>query len=234
MDEQVTLSDGLGILELRGGDFDTALLFQGRPITFDWYDCTGSVARYLRHAGVRGWHEELTALRHTVDGGLDDGIPLASQLWPVLRLFTNGDYRLGRVELPPTEVWDLYTFSASGVKSAAVENLYPYGAMLVATQPIEALDATRVRYFRERIEAGVRPLAITATTEHAELELVLDGHHKLTAYREAGVPPSRLTILRLSLEPVSLSDGLAHLAGSPGYLAHYRRHKTESDRFARR
>ncbi len=42
-------------------------------------------------------------------------------------------------------------------------------------------------HYLDCIRDGERPIALTATAEYGWCEFVLDGHHKLKAYRTAGI-----------------------------------------------
>ncbi|MCO1579410.1 hypothetical protein M8C13_27030 [Crossiella sp. SN42] len=79
-----------------------------------------------------------------------------------------------------------------------------FGALL-PTQPLAALDPDTVARYRKAVEAATRPAAVVlgwvedvyVAAEHEERFLVgvaLDGHHKLAAYAEAGVP-ARVVLL---------------------------------------
>ncbi|MGW0516775.1 hypothetical protein [Crossiella sp. NPDC003009] len=79
-----------------------------------------------------------------------------------------------------------------------------FGALLPG-QPLAALNPDTVARYRKAVEAGARPAAVVlgwvedgyVAAEHEERFLVgvaLDGHHKLAAYAEAGVP-ARVVLL---------------------------------------
>ncbi|MER6129763.1 hypothetical protein ABT173_45860 [Streptomyces sp. NPDC001795] len=82
-----------------------------------------------------------------------------------------------------------------------------YGVVL-PSQPLDALDDDQVAGHRVAIEGGARPAALVlgwvedrwVEAEHEERFLVgtvLDGHHKLAAYAEAGVPARVVLLSRL-------------------------------------
>ncbi len=47
----VFVGDGKGLIEVRGGQEETVLLVEGRPVALNWDDCLGSVGQYLVFTG---------------------------------------------------------------------------------------------------------------------------------------------------------------------------------------
>jgi hypothetical protein len=83
-----------------------------------------------------------------------------------------------------------------------------YGSVL-PMQPLVGLDEATIATYAESIRSGRRPAAVLLTwaddrlveMEHAErflLNVVLDGHHKLTAYTREGVPARALLVSRVA------------------------------------
>lgn len=93
--------------------------------------------------------------------------PLADTLRELLALLVDGHYRLSGPH-----------------RMAEAEELVP-----VTAWPDH--DAGRVSYYRTAIRAGHRPVAIVLSGTRP---LLLDGHHKITAYRAESVPPSVVLI----------------------------------------
>jgi hypothetical protein len=73
------------------------------------------------------------------------------------------------------------------------------GLVLVPTDSWPPRDGATVRRYRERIELdGARPAVITLSPQpDSEIAYVLDGHHKLAAYRQAELDP---LVIRLAPE----------------------------------
>jgi hypothetical protein len=112
----------------------------------------------------------------------------------------------GRVELPPS----LRIALATGqVRRPLAETLRELLALLVDGHyrvrgperlenvdliPAEAWpsdDDARVTYYRTAIRSGHRPVAVVLAGERP---LLLDGHHKISAYRAEGITPSAVLI----------------------------------------
>jgi hypothetical protein len=94
--------------------------------------------------------------------------PLATTLGPVLDLLVDGDYRVSGPERLP-------------------EN-----RQLTPTDTWPPSDESRVGYYRTAIRTGHRPVAVVLAG--AESELIIDGHHKIAAYRAEEVAPAVVRI----------------------------------------
>ncbi|WP_410563422.1 hypothetical protein [Amycolatopsis sp. cmx-4-61] len=94
--------------------------------------------------------------------------PLATTLGPVLDLLVDGDYRVSGPERLPAE-----------------QELTP-------TDAWPPSDEARVGYYRTAIRSGHRPVAVVLAD--GERELILDGHHKIAAYRAEEVAPAVVRI----------------------------------------
>ncbi|WP_033290110.1 hypothetical protein [Amycolatopsis jejuensis] len=96
--------------------------------------------------------------------------PLAETLRDLLALLVDGQYRL------------------SGPQRLEDDELVPAGSW-----PAE--DDARVAYYRTAIRSGHRPVAVVLAGARP---LLLDGHHKITAYRAEGITPSVVVITQYS------------------------------------
>ena len=72
----------------------------------------------------------------------------------------------------------------------------------VATRPQSEIDPQRVEFFREKIEKGERPFVIMMYAFYAPQadytgEFIIDGHHKLEAYRQLNIDPPKAIITRV-------------------------------------
>jgi uncharacterized protein (TIGR02996 family) len=214
----IFVGDGRGLIEVRGGQSETALLVEGKPVALNWDDCMGSVGQYLVFTGHTGGAEYARQLAEFVQGEIGPWQPLAEPLRPLLALFAPGTYSLNYA--PSSAVESVATNEWASVAAGAQElvGYYPVGQRnLVCTQPSERLDEGRVVYYRERVRAGRRPVVVTASAEGAWCEFVIDGHHKLAAYRLEGVRPSILCIERWHASGISLEERLGWLSpGHPG------------------
>lgn len=86
---------------------------------------------------------------------------------------------------------NLLEYSTSGIYNG-IESLY-------ATQPQQNIDESRVKYFENIIKNGARPFAIIFNAyfdinDYYSSNFILDGHHKLLAYKKLGIYPPLATI----------------------------------------
>ncbi|MDA3616019.1 hypothetical protein O3P16_14485 [Chitinophagaceae bacterium LY-5] len=90
----------------------------------------------------------------------------------------------------------------SNLLEYSTEAFYNGRGYLFATQPLDNIDQNRVRYYEEKIRNGERPFAIifSANLHSEDLEssdYILDGHHKLLAYKILGIYPPEAVITYL-------------------------------------
>jgi hypothetical protein len=233
--EEYVLQDGEGLIDIRGDGFDSGLLVAGEPVAFSWSDCEGSIAQYLvRSRETADLSQRLRALRHVAGGGLDPDAPLAPQIRPLLALLRNGTYRLGyTTSFGP---YDVIAYDERFSYAEDRDSFYPLDGVLITTQPSDSLRRDRIDSFCQRISAGKRPIVFVAGVAGGYASFVLDGHHKLQAYRELQLPPAVLSIVKETEDPIALEDGIRMLGPSERYRKDYRRVKqqhgsivTESD-----
>ena len=119
-------------------------------------------------------------------------------------------------------------------KPYPLDSFYPYGRQLMFTQPFETLDVDRIRYYETIILNGERPLAIALRAMRAKQDneesyqetyyntakYVLDGHHKLVAYKNLNIKPSYIIINRIQSGLLSMLDESA-LPCLDSYMFYY-------------
>ena len=198
------LTAGTGQISLRGDGFESALLFEGKPVAFHWSDCKGSVAQYLvRGTAYIDYKADLARIRSLVNDEATQQ-PLCKSLHGLLRLFAPGQYLLREYGL---EDYDYLPYKAPA-KDQEMLGYYPLPMVLIGTQPVEILDEATVEAFRVQIRDGQRPKVIVAQTFQNGSCFVLDGHHKLAAYRELHIAPVIIEITQVTTESMSLFDGV--------------------------
>jgi uncharacterized protein (TIGR02996 family) len=222
----VCLAEGKGLIEVRGGQEETVLLVQGKPVALNWDDCCGGVGQYLVFTGHTCGSASVRQLGELVGGGVDEGRPLAEQIEPLLALFVPGTYCL--TYAPSSAADSIATLAYSYPSSASRELVEYYPAEqrnLVCTQTRESLDEGRVAFYRKQIRARQRPVVLTASAEGAWCEFVIDGHHKLEAYTRQRVKPAILGIVRWQAPAISLEEGVSFLPRGHRGVKEYRRMK---------
>jgi hypothetical protein len=190
---EVEVPDGLGVVEVLGNDFASVLYLRGEPARLHTYDCEGSVGQLAARAGWGGSRPgELDALRDWLaEPGLrvdrrtrEVSGPLLPGLQPFLRLLCRGRYRVSAYAVPWREL---------RVAGLAGRDVFPWyfpldGDPLVATGGWPPPDGETVRAYRHRIAKGGRPAAVVVSPPGGSVRYLLDGHHKLAAYRAERVP----------------------------------------------
>lgn len=211
------LTSGQSLIDVRGDGFDQALLVGGQPIVFNWCDCEGSVAQYLARAGRTNCERELQSLRHTLAGNWLPEFPISAQIFPFLDLFVPGRYRLQYFEARPD--CDYIDFDAAWDFAKKHDSFYPFACVLVFTQSSDSLNRNQLAHYLERIRNGDQPIALTVTVADGWCDYVIDGHHKLQAYKLAKVKPTFVSVqageatLALALDWQVFGGGAAALTG---------------------
>jgi len=197
------LHDGQGRITLSGNHYESGLLFDGKPVGFTWADCQGSVGQYLvRSMDYDQYHESLNAIRRYVGDEIDATIPVSEALRALLGLFPSGQMLLGTRELHSYVYYD-----QAGNRENPV-NIYPDEWNLVSTRPEKLLNKKQIREFIAKIKKGQRPKIIIASAYGNSVQYILDGHHKLQAYRKLGIDPVVIDIVLVGTPEYRLEDGL--------------------------
>jgi len=222
----VQVTDGKGLIDVRGGDGEIVLLVEGKPVAFNWDDCQGSVGQFLVFTGHSRGADHARQLAEFVDGNVHPERSLSAQIEPLLALLPNGIYGLGYSPTATVEPVTTLENSPQSIPDMQLHGYYPvHDRNLVCTQRTATLDASRIRHFRQQIRKGHRPIVLTVSAEGAWCEFVIDGHHKLTAYNREGVRPTILGISRWHAPVIDRDEGLAFFPpGHPG-AREYRRMK---------
>jgi hypothetical protein len=85
-------------------------------------------------------------------------------------------------------------FYPSNLLEYSTSGIYKGFESLYATQPKQDIDGDRVKYFENIIKNGERPFAIIfnayfEVNDYYSSNFILDGHHKLLAYKKLGIYP---------------------------------------------
>lgn len=202
--EKISVTSMSGLLDVRGDDFEAALLIGGKISVFQWCDCSGSIGQNLVRTVSTDKIPSVLAFRKSVEIEVSEDCLLELHFSEVLDVLAVGDYALVLEEIPADAyVVDLTDGAGNGLE---VTNFYPGFGALIATQPLSSLSVAHVNRLAEDIQKGARPTVITLCADGAWGEFIIDGHHKVSAYRKANIPVRRLNIVRLSSERLPISD----------------------------
>lgn len=222
--KEIEVSQGAGIIEIVHDGFLTYIKFI-RPATLIWPDCGGSVAEYLviKDCSVQERKELLDRFTEAFNSGRKDLI--FNCIESFLNLFANGTYRVEIGESPPdyqifyNESMDsshpiLFEWAKNHGKTQRAEwctdIVYAYEEAYVFTQPFEKIDPERVLYYEKKIAEGERPTVVVLSALHNWRPsysesvytqnthgFVIDGHHKLIAYRNQKIAPEVVRIVKV-------------------------------------
>lgn len=220
----IDVPHGSAVIDVRGGDgFDVALFLRGQAVAPSWLDCKGSVAQYLAWSGRTDVASDLAAVRDALGGEDAERVIDLPDLQPVLDLFAPGRYQLFYTAAAPDA--DCLEYNPASAPSDRWCGYYPNFRPLVTIQPVATLNFERVEHFAERIRAGKRPVVLTATAPDTWCEFVVDGHHKLRAYRNTKVPPRIVSIVRTDAPPLPANTFDTHFGANHPLAAEYRNNK---------
>ena len=208
--ERVTVGPTSGPLDVRGTDFDAALLVHGRLVVLHWCDCQGSIGQNLARTTSPRLGDATRRFRHSVETPVDAAVSLASHFGEVVSLLASGDYLLTLEDVPADSC--VVEFSGHARLPIETTGFYPGGGAMVATQPRSAASADQIDHYIELIGAGARPTVVVLAAEDAWSEFIIDGHHKLAAYQASGIPIRRLVVTRLTCPALPLPVALEFLS----------------------
>ncbi|MCD0442292.1 hypothetical protein LO763_01460 [Glycomyces sp. A-F 0318] len=223
------IEDGDGTLSVGGHDGASSLRVEWKPVIVEGYTGSGSIDRFAirtRDPGLRGSLGRLRSLlRKPKDA---DPVELAR---PIFGLLEPGYYG--------ARVWSDANVHIEPFGENGTAWWYPdepigtEGTAIIPTDTWPPDDSATLAAYAEAIEEGERPLAVTLRSEPPGDEedcaaFLIDGHHKLAAYRRTGVRPHFLDIAHLAdrrpCDPGDLRDvidGDAKLEQSAANLMRY-------------
>ncbi|WP_331738127.1 hypothetical protein [Streptomyces sp. NBC_01276] len=195
------VADGHGVIEVTGDNGGSLLLLAGDPGFLEAGDGCGSVGWLAARAGTGG--PGLSEVKYLTEWLSVPGLvpdprtgraepPDPEALRPLLSLLSPGRYVMSAALAP-------HDLRVVHPRALRVESWYADEELaLVTTDAWPPRDHRAVRRYRDRIRAGGGLPALVALFPTAESRVgyLLDGHHKLAAYDQAGARP-----LVISLAP---------------------------------
>jgi len=213
-----------GIIDIVFDGFLSSLIIKD-PRIADWPDCEGTIARYYACFPTNPTNrKELKNLEENIKSikSLNDFIESG-----FTKLLKSGNYEFELWEDKPTEyLYNTSLINSNKIifnwhkerigkyrvaKPYSPNSYYPYGRQLMFTEPFESLDPERIKHYENLITKGERPKAIVIRLLNMEQEdedggqpmtnttkYILDGHHKLIAYKNKKINPHYIVINKLS------------------------------------
>lgn len=215
--------EGTGAIQLKISSLGSMLTFD-RPLSFAWYDGGGSVGKVFSVLPYSKSYREsvVTAINELTQTSDHSFELIVETLMPLLQLLESGEYQLS-FEQDFKNPFGGIEWGLAGdlsTKGGYYDGLGEYETF-VFTEPLDAVDPERVKYYEERISQGVRPFAIIYYSEivqssisvsgrnyiatHESSPFILDGHHKLIAYKNCKQLPPLLRIQKINKENAELT-----------------------------
>lgn len=214
-----------GVISIKTDGFLSCLLIH-KPQVIDWLAVNGSIERYYICLPFREETREviqnitdlvqrLGSLEEFIESGfldlLEDGeydFKIRREVDGVKLIFNTNLYNTNLFVKNNNEV---IQGCDENDKTKKITKLYwPHKNTLTFTRSIESLDQKRISYYESSIRNGERPKLIVLRNKFIYDEkiygeefidysanYVLDGHHKLVAYRSLGICPDLIQIDRL-------------------------------------
>lgn len=203
--------DGHGAIEVTGDEGGSLLLLAGDPVLLEASAGCGSVGWLAARAGTCGpgiaevkslteWLSAPELVPHPRTGQADPPDP--QRLRPLLSLLAPGRYVMS-AEIAPHRLRVVHP------RVRQVHHWYPDEDLaLVTTDSWSPRDLATVRSYRDRIRTGTALPALVALFPTAEswVGYLLDGHHKLAAYKQAGSSPLVIRLTPAEPRPFRLED----------------------------
>ncbi|THV40930.1 hypothetical protein [Glycomyces buryatensis] len=214
---------GDGLLSVVGKDGASALRIAGEAYVVEGYTDSGSCDRLAVRSGDPRFRKRMRRLSQWLRE--PDPGSAAEMTRTVWKLLAPGRYGLRR--WVPRQYYvepfhgNRYARWYDGISTPCS------GTALIPTDQWPPANGETVSEYRRMIRDGARPLVLTlrASPPEAENELeedcvafVIDGHHKLAAYREAGIAPHCLDIAKLSDEVACAPRDLRDVLGGDEVL----------------
>lgn len=205
--EVCNIENGLGEIILYGDEAESALCFSNKHVAFVWPDCGGSVAQLLsRSTSYNDYVKTLEKIRQVVDESIEyDNLPLSETLNGLLILFEKGQYLIGEYEIDDYELFDVKKTISSPI------NYYPLGWSLIMTKPKNDLHEFTIQEHMEKIKNGKKLKVIVTSVYDNGTLYVIDGHHKLEAYKRLNIYPWIIEIVSVLSKPLDIEMGCSML-----------------------
>lgn len=204
----VNIEIGENIIDILSDGFVTCLKIR-KPVAVDWYDCAGSAGKYF--ACTTDYELIAIQFNDILITGSDEEI--LNSISEFLKLFSSGQYsvfvdRNKRIE---------YELHYEYQKVENFENYFydyynPSGENVMFTQSKNKINNEVIKNYEKLILSGLRPKAVlfqaffndSGTYDDGSKwissfdspKFILDGHHKLLAYKNLNVEPEYVLILK--------------------------------------
>ncbi|MBM0744714.1 hypothetical protein JOY44_24435 [Phormidium sp. CLA17] len=176
------------VLDVLGDDYETAIVVKDQPLATFFYDCEGSLGQYLVRSSVESISSMLAEYRLATQFAENQTAALAVIVSTYEKLLASGTYRVGRYSIAESSTYFEYGNDWKVESDSDWE--YPDPPWkVVALQSKDQLNTNTIDEYKQIIKSGRSPLCITLSAQgFEEVEYLIDGHHKIAAYRSLAIP----------------------------------------------
>lgn len=197
----IDITNGQDIIDIVSDGFVTCLKIR-EPIAIDWYDCAGSAGKYF--AFTSNFEPIAKSFNEVLVNGNDSQV--LNSIAEFLQLFASGKYKVS-VDRYKRYYYDLH-YEYQQIDNSFFYNYHYYnpgGDNAMFTQTFSKINENTLAYYEKIILDGVRPKAVLFQAIFQEEEnsnwnsfdspmYILDGHHKLLAYKNLKIDPELILI----------------------------------------
>lgn len=206
---EIEISNGQNIIDIFFDDFASCLVVK-KALAVNWPDCRGSVGEYYSISNYS--IEERNFYTKTINSALSEGSDLEQieAIKDFLNLFANGKYSINKFIAKNDEIAFLQSNQVTYAQHVP-ENKKFSGwffpsfrsnyELIVYSITNDKIDSSRVEYYCELIEKGIRPTILTFDasdnlSSNCCRSYVLDGHHKIEAYSRLKIDIPVISIIK--------------------------------------
>jgi hypothetical protein len=202
----IKIENGRGHIDISSDGFTTCLKIK-KPVALDWYDCAGSSGKYF--AFTSNYEKPALQFNEVLTNGNDDQI--LKTISEFLQLFASGQYKIS-IETGKKDNEIHFQYKEGGNANFSYSYYNPAGENLMFTQSAERINTDSVKYYENLILNQIKPKALVFQAFFKDQGtykdgsrwvhyldspmFILDGHHKLLAYKNLNLFPELVVITK--------------------------------------
>lgn len=201
---EIEIFKGSGEFNIVGTKDCSTFEFRHRPKILVWEMNWNSLYNFFvgKQAKQRILYlEYIYQLEAALNNGTLDENNCKVLLEPLLNQFTNAIYRIEIEEIngvchiiyPGEPTYQ----NKEKTKSIVFKSIWAGGDPLLYSFQKHS-DTDRIEFYKKEIQNGLRPHILVMQTDNSNVKFLLDGHHKLNAYKAAKVHPNIVRITKMN------------------------------------
>ena len=202
--EIIDIENSKGCLEIKGDKFDSALFINNELIQFTFLREIGSTWRYqIAKSITKTDLISESSFSNFVKYGYLSPEPLSTQFKYILSCLIKGKYLIELTEID-TNI-DLIELDK---KEKGYLSFDTYGGLYYLIETQTGLNKNTINKYTELIQNDKQPIVILLKSENSENTFVIDGHHKLRAYKKLKKNIRCLLISKLDSKMIGSIEGV--------------------------